>query len=109
MGKGKLVGSDWVSNDESTVGLDATDQENPRLRINVPANKMFIEVTETNPPYVIVVARADNPVAAKGCLAHAHDMLLLLEHKVNKVAALSLGVSEAAGKDLTKKLTEGVA
>lgn len=106
-GERKIVGADYLAPDQTSVAMHAEEKDNPRLRIDVPANKMFIEVTDTNPPYVIVVARADNPVAAKGALAHAHDILLLLEHKVSKQAALSLGVAEAAMKDLKTLPPEG--
>lgn len=98
---------DWVPPDQALVQLDANEPENPRLKINCPANKIFLELTDTNPPFCVVVVRADNPVMAKGALMQALTMLLVGEVKLNERIALTQGVSGAALKDLTKGPIKG--
>lgn len=55
---------------EYTLSLEPNDGK-PRLKLDMPADKMFIEVTETDPPYMVVVCRADMEVQALGLLEKA--------------------------------------
>lgn len=95
MAEKEIVAGDWVAPDQAAVQLDAHEKGNPRLKVNVPADKLFIEVTDSQPPYLVVVVRADNLISAKGALSHAHDLYLAYEAKATTRAALSLGVKEA--------------
>lgn len=54
---------------------DPKEAVNPRLIINVPANKMFIEITNSKPAYMIVVSRADQELNSLGLLEKAKDMV----------------------------------
>jgi hypothetical protein len=105
----EIVPGDHLEPDQTRIELIGADPKNPRLRIDVPADKMFVEISDTPQPYLIVVVRADKTIPAKGVLAHAHDMLLLREHELDKRAALTQGVRDALTKDLTKLPTGGKA
>ena len=105
----KLLGPDYLPNDEASVRINAEDQNNPRLLMNIPANKIFINITDSKPPMLVVVVRADNIISAKGALMHAHDFLMAAEPELIGRTALTQGVKEVAQRELKSRLAEGVA
>ena len=100
MEKKTILSADYLPNDEHSVKLDTTEDTNPRLKLNLPANKMFLEITNTNPPLLVVVCRADLEVYSLGLLEKAKLTVQIHHSKHDAKSDLSRGVVQA-GKILS--------
>ena len=91
----KILPGDYCDKESYKVGINQDDEDNPRLRFNLPADKLFIEVTKTQPPYLVVVVRADRELVALGLLEKAKVMLMQFQLNLTPALSLTRGVMNA--------------
>ena len=96
----KIVPADYLPKEQYSINMDVTEAENPRLKINLPADSMFIEVTKTNPPMMVMVCRADKEVLCLGLLEKAKFVLQVFQQGLSRKLDLTRGVSGAVGANL---------
>ncbi len=93
--RSKLLKPDHLEQEEYKVELDiSAGQENPRLKVDIPCTKAVIEITETKPPFLVIVCRADNEIMAYGLLEKAKQAIQFFQSKINPVSKLLKGVRE---------------
>lgn len=90
----EIVKPDYVPKDEYTVAINTEENDNPRLKLNVPADLMFLQLTDTKPPYIVAIARADSEVSALGILEKAKMLVTVSQPKFHAGAALTQGVKQ---------------
>jgi hypothetical protein len=83
-----------LSKEEYKVEIVVDEADNPRLKLDIPANKMFIEITNTDPPYIVTVSRADQEIQSLGLLEKAKYAVEVFQVKINKKLSLTKGVAQ---------------
>lgn len=92
----RVLKADSLPPDQYAINMDLSEVGNPRLKMNMPIDKALIEITDTKPPLLVVVCRADIEVQAFGMLEKAKFMVLSAMKKLNSQAGLTAGVREMA-------------
>lgn len=95
--KGEFSLSMRMLNKDGVLCKEGDLVDNPRLLLNMPAGVMMMEITDSKPPYLVVVCRADQEVQGLGLLEKTKDMLKSFTATMNPVRnELVRGVKEAS-------------
>lgn len=102
----KVLPADYCGKEEMKLSRSLDDEDNPRLRLNIPAGMAIYEIFDdkNGPPLLVIVCRADFEIPALGILEKAKILLMNFQVKLDKKLDLTKGV-----KNLVTLLRGGIA